>query len=354
MPGSALLPLLIARIRAEGPMTLADYMAACLGDPVHGYYRRADPLGRAGDFVTAPEVSQMFGELIGAWTASVWEGMGQPRPVHLVELGPGRGTLMADALRVIARTAPGFRAALDLHLVETSPALRRRQQAVLPDAAWHAAWSEVPAGPTILIANEFFDALPIRQLRRSAAGWQERHVAVEQERLAYLDLPAADPALPDAPPGTTLEINPEGRRLAGAIAARLVADGGAALVIDYGARHGQGDSVQAVKAHRFHDPLADPGEADLTAHVDFGALADAAREAGAAVHGPVDQGLLLTRLGITVRAATLSRKADAAGAQRIAGELRRLIHPGEMGTLFKAMAITAPALPTPPGFAAPQ
>ncbi|HUA53275.1 MAG TPA: SAM-dependent methyltransferase [Candidatus Sulfotelmatobacter sp.] len=349
-----------AEIAASGPMDVAEFMARALGDPVHGYYRTRDPLGAKGDFITAPEVSQMFGELIGLWCAETWQRLGAPTPVHLVELGPGRGTLMADALRATARAAPAFRAALDLHLVETSPALRDAQRARLAGAAptWHDDVASVPDGPALIVANEFLDALPIHQLARTEDGWCARQIAPDDAdrlafRIARAPSPLADELAPEvarAPLGAIAELSMAARGLVGALARRCAVQGGGALLIDYGpAESAAGDSLQAVRRHRPHPVLEDPGEADLTAHVDFAALARAAR-GHAAVHGPLDQGTFLRRLGIAARAEALfgDKPATIAAAGRAA--LARLIEPGQMGTLFKVMALGAPGAPTPPGF----
>ena len=345
------------RIRRDGPLSVAAYMELCLNHPSHGYYRRGRPIGAAGDFITAPEVSQMFGELISLWCAAVWQSMGRPRPVRLVELGPGRGTLLADALRA-AETVPAFRAAIDLHLVETSETLRAEQAASLGDArpAWHERFETVPAGPVLVVANEFFDALPIRQFERVGDTWRERMVtlAPDAETLSFAVNGAACPdaaALGAAPAGAIVERAPARDALAAALAARVATDGGAALIVDYGhARPGIGDTLQAVKRHRRHGVLEDPGSADLTAHVDFSALAAAARGAGAEAFGPVLQGAFLRALGIDVRAARLRQSAGAEQAAAIDAALRRLTGADEMGTLFKALAIAHPALGAPPGF----
>ncbi|MEX0815038.1 MAG: SAM-dependent methyltransferase [Dongiaceae bacterium] len=353
---------LARRIREGGPLTVAAYMAEALGNPEHGYYRRGDPFGVAGDFITAPEISQMFGELIGLWCAETWRRMGGPDPVRLVELGPGRGTLMADALRAV-RLVPEFRAAIDLHLVETSPLLRVRQAKMLRAAeltpAWHDDFAGVPDGPLLLVANEFFDALPIHQFQRVGDFWRERVVALDAQgrgfrfALAAAGPAAALPAPADAPDGAIAEICPAGRDLAAAIGARVARDGGAALIVDYGpAESAAGDSLQAVRRHRPVDPLADPGAADLTAHVDFAALARAAAAAGAAAHGPLPQGLLLDRLGILMRAAVLVQRATPAQVRDISTAARRLRDPLNMGRLFKALAIAAPGL-APPEFEPP-
>jgi len=347
--------LLADRIRREGPLTVREYMRLCLTHPEHGYYRSRPAVGAAGDFITAPEISQVFGELIGLWAAEVWTAMGRPAPLRLVELGPGRGTLMADALRAVAKVAPDFRAAIALHLVEINADLRRQQAAALmklPGAAaspqWHETLADVPNGPLIVIANEFFDALPIRQVVRTADGWRERMVTYADGSFRFAEGPRVNGPAITAEIGAIVETSPDGGALAGAIGARLVADGGAALIIDYGpAAPGLGDTLQAVRAHEKVSPLAEPGAADLTAHVDFAGLTTAARAAGAAAYGPVPQATLLNRLGIFARAATLLQHATAAQAGRIESGVRRLIEPAEMGTLFQAIAIATPRLAVP-------
>jgi NADH dehydrogenase [ubiquinone] 1 alpha subcomplex assembly factor 7 len=341
---------LAQRIGAEGPLSVAAYMDEALFHPRWGYYASRDPLGARGDFVTAPEISQVFGELIGLWCVDLWQRLGAPDPVLLVELGPGRGTLMRDALRA-ARVVPDFLRAAKLHLVERSPVLRAVQQQGLGEATWHDDLAAVPPGPMLLVANEFLDALPIRQFVRGAAGWRERAVTFAGSALAFADMPTAEP-LDDAPPGAVRERRPAARALARAVAARLARDGGAALFIDYGYWPSAcGDTLQAVRRHRSHDVLAEPGTADLTAHVDFADFAAAAEAAGARLWGPVSQGDFLQRLGIDARAARLIASADAAQAHLIRSGCRRLIDPAEMGRLFKALALTYPAAPPPAGFA---
>jgi NADH dehydrogenase [ubiquinone] 1 alpha subcomplex assembly factor 7 len=351
-------------IADEGPLPVARYMALCLTHPRHGYYVTHDPLGERGDFVTAPEVSQMFGELIGLWAATVWRMMGAPRTVNLIELGPGRGTLMADALRA-ARLVPAFRAAIRVHLVETSPVLKQRQRETLSWLAepptWHGDIAHVPSGPSIVIANEFFDALPVHQAVKASDGWHERVVGrggddetlvfgLSPEPLRGLD--AAWPAnVRGAAEGALFEWRSDA--VVREVARRLVRDNGAALVIDYG--HGEsapGETLQAVAGHGFADPLASPGEMDLTAHVDFAALGRAARQEGAGVNGPVTQGDFLRRLGIAERAQRLAANATAKQASAVEAALTRLTddRPTGMGTLFKAMAIAHPGLATLPGF----
>jgi NADH dehydrogenase [ubiquinone] 1 alpha subcomplex assembly factor 7 len=348
-------------IASEGPISVERYMGLALSHPRHGYYRSRDPFGARGDFITAPEISQMFGELIGLWAADCWAKMGNPEGLALVELGPGRGTLMADALRA-ARAMPGFLEASSVHLVETSEVLRAAQRDTLARAdtagvpiAWHGRFADIPEGPLILIANEFFDALPIRQYMRGAQGWRERLIGLDDKGALAFGLSAnIEPALRlVAPEGAVLEICPEGLALTRDIATRLLANGGAALVIDYGhVRPGFGDTLQAMRRHRFVDPLAAPGEADLTAHVDFAALGRAARDAGAALHGPVRQGDLLRALGIEARAQRLKMSAIPPQAAAIDAALARLTGEaaGEMGALFKAMAIASPSLPSLAGF----
>ena len=348
------------RIRRDGPISVAAYMELCLHHPEHGYYRRGRPIGACGDFITAPEVSQMFGELIGLWCAAVWQSMGQPHPVRLVELGPGRGTLLADALRA-AGTVPAFRDAIDLHFVETNEILRAAQAARLADAqpTWHERFETVPPGPVLVIANEFFDALPIRQFERVGDTWRERVVMLSASsqalRFAPADATSTDiHSLGSAPAGAIVERAPAREALAGALAERVAADGGAALIVDYGhERTGLGDTLQAIRRHRRHGVLDDPGNADLTAHVDFSSLSAAARQAGTDVFGPVHQGDFLRALGIDARASRLRQNASAEQATEIAAAQRRLTGAHGMGALFKAMAFAHPALGAPPGFEQP-
>ena len=348
--------MLVERIRETGPLTVADYMQAALTDPVHGYYVTRDPLGAAGDFITAPEISQIFGELIGLWVADCWDAMGRPRRLKIVELGPGRGTLMADVLRTL-RVAPAMLP--DPWLIETSPVLREAQRSRL-DARWADSLEYVPPGPMVLIANEFLDALPIRQFSRAADGWHERLVAATADGsglewtlggpLSRQDagLPAA---LDSAETGDIAETSPAALALVHGVAARLVRDGGAALFIDYGTTTSRpGDSLQAVRGHQYRDPLDTPGETDLTAHVDFAALAEEAVGAGAVVHGPTPQSLFLESLGIFTRAQVLKRGATPAQSRDIDLAVHRLTAPDQMGSLFKAMALTDPSMPPPAGF----
>ncbi|WP_407523542.1 class I SAM-dependent methyltransferase [Methylobacterium oryzisoli] len=341
-------------IAQNGPIPLDRYMALCLGHPVHGYYRTRDPLGASGDFTTAPEISQIFGELIGLWAAEVWHAMGRPAPCRLVELGPGRGTLMADALRAVSTALPAFAEAIDLHLVETSPVLRRAQAARLDaagvPATWHEAAGTVPDGPALILANEFFDALPVRQFERTAQGWCERRVGLAPDgaRLVLGLDPDPTPGLPaTAGTGAILTLPSvalsEMRRLAG----RLARGGGALLCVDYGeVQLGLTDTLQAVRGHRFADPLAAPGEADLTAQVDFGALARAAVEAGARLHGPVTQAEFLGALGLAQRAERLAARARPDQAGAVTEAAARLVDSSRtgMGRLFKVLGVSGPDL----------
>ena len=346
--------LIARRIALTGPISIADFMAEALGHPRLGYYRTALPVGAAGDFTTAPEISQMFGELLGAWLADRWQAMGRPQPVRLIELGPGRGTLMADALRA-TRGVAGFHAAIDLHLVEINERLQSLQRAALAGLAptWHPRLDDVPDGPTLLLANEFFDALPVRQFEKTPRGWIERMVglAADGETLRLALAPGVTPyasLLPDAPPGAQAEICEAGRAIAAAIGARLRRDGGWALIVDYGYEGGSaGASLQAVRGHGGAAILDRPGETDLSAHVDFKALAQAT---GMPTFGPVDQGAFLRRLGIMQRAETLKARASEAQRRAIDAALARLIGPDQMGTLFRVLAVGDSRSAAPAGF----
>ena len=346
--------ILAETIRVEGPLTVERYMALALGHPIYGYYTTRDPLGAAGDFTTAPEISQMFGELLGLWAAEVWSSMGRPTVFRLIEIGPGRGTLMADALRA-ARLLPAFGKAADLHLVETSRPLCAAQARALAGSpaapTWHDAIATVPEGPAIVIANELMDALPIRQFVRSQVGWHERLVGLDPDGRLAFGL-AAEPdrrVHADGALGDVLEIGDAACALVGQIGTRLARDGGAALIIDYGySGGGHRDTLQAVRAHAYTDPLDAPGEADLTAHVDFDALARVAEHAGVTVHGPASQGDFLRALGIEARAMRLAA-ASPASAAAIATALARLTGDDGMGMLFRTMAIADRHLSELPG-----
>ena len=345
---------LARRIAQTGPITVADFMAECLMHPEHGYYATRDPFGAAGDFTTSPEISQMFGELLGLALAQAWLDRGAPAPAALAELGPGRGTLMADVLRA-TRAVPGFVAAMQVHLVEASPVLRSRQAETLAGHApcWHDTAAELPDLPLFLLANEFLDALPIRQFVRAEGGWAERLVALEGERLCFrlaapLPLAALDHRLGDTRAGDVVETSAPAASVVADVAERIVRQGGTAIFIDYGGWRSLGDTLQAVRGHRAEDPLAAPGEADLTAHVDFEAVAQAAASAGASATALVPQGVLLERLGITGRAQALARNLEGEALSRHVAAHRRLTHPDEMGSLFHTIAVHS--APPPPGF----
>jgi NADH dehydrogenase [ubiquinone] 1 alpha subcomplex assembly factor 7 len=359
--GGDLADRLVRHIGAHGPMTVAAFMAMALHDRRGGYYARRQPLGVAGDFTTGPEISQIFGELMGLWCADLWQRSGSPDPVIVAELGPGRGVLMADFLRAAASVA-GFRRAMRLHLVEASPVLRAEQAARLGGAGpiWHSDVGELPEGPLLLVANEFVDALPIRQLVRGGSYWAERLVAVDPGgRLCFAigpESPALSLLLPadrrDAAPGTIVELSPAAAALAAGVAGRLTQQPpGAALFVDYGYADGTpGSTLAAIGAHRAAGLLDSPGRADISAHVDFAAFAAAARADGAAVYGPVSQSEFLTALGAELRLAALLRQALPGQRAALETGLRRLIDPAEMGTLFKVLAVTSPGLPAPAGF----
>ena len=317
------------------------------------YYATHDPFA---DFTTSPEISQVFGEILGLWAAVTWQILGAPTPVMLVEAGPGRGTLMADALRATAQAMPAFRVALNVHFIETSPRLRAEQAARVPDAVWHEGLSSVPDGPMILLANEFLDALPIRQFVRRADGWMERYVGENGFEEKPTDLPpchASECRHDGVEEGTILEICQPAVTLVQALAARFARHRGAAVFLDYGPEHSfYGDSLQALANGKPADPLSPPGTADLTAHVDFAALAAAARQAGASVHGPVAQGLFLAELGLYQRTNRLARSLPPARAAAAMDAARRLGEPDRMGRLFKALAIGGAGCPALPGFGA--
>jgi len=360
--GTALQREIRRLVTTTGPMPVADYMRLALTHPRYGYYITRDPLGAAGDFITAPEISQMFGELIGLWMAEVWRLMGAPENVRVVELGPGRGTLLLDALRA-ARLSPGFREAIVLHLVEVSPTLQKLQQQRLQaldvPALWHPTLEDVPGGPAIIVANEFIDALPVHQAVWQTDGWHERVVEIGADGklcfgTARDPLPHFETSLPRAlrgsPMGSIFEWRDD--RIALELG-RRVRSQGAALILDYGhVKYGLGDTLQAVAGHAYVDPLQSPGEADLTAHVDFEALAQSAESIGGRIHGPILQREFLLRLGIEQRAATLKAIAPRDKALEIELAASRLTASGAqgMGELFKALAIADPKLGALPGF----
>lgn len=341
-------------IKSSGPMPVWRYMELCLLHPEHGYYVSRDPLGREGDFTTSPEVSQMFGELLGLWAASVWRAIGSPPILRLVELGPGRGTMMADALRAL-RVLPPLYQSLTIHMVEVNPVLREKQRATLSgvrNITWHDSIDDIVEGPAVIFANEYFDVLPIHQMVKRDTGWHERVVDLDANGKLVFGA-AAEPTprfevlLPPlvraAPPGAVFEWRPDTEIMK--IATRVRDQDGAALIIDYGhMRSDAGDTFQAIARHSFTDPLKNPGQADVTAHVDFQALTRAAEDLGARVHGPVTQGDFLKRLGIESRAATLMAKATHEVSADISGALKRLTEPGRggMGSMFKVLGVSQP------------
>ncbi|MEM8573051.1 MAG: SAM-dependent methyltransferase [Pseudomonadota bacterium] len=358
--------LLSVRLKAQiariGPISVERYMDVCLADAKAGYYPSKQPIGAAGDFITAPEVSQVFGELLGLWAYAVWQSMGSPNPVILAELGPGRGTLMADALRAL-RHLPGFLDGAKVALVETSPPLRQAQEDALSDTeadvSWHEVIGTVPDGPTIVIANEFIDALPIRQLVWRDGQWRERCVTIATDGgFAFCEgraLPVEGlrrkAELRQLPEGSILEVRPAANAVVAALAERAKEAPLAALIVDYGHETTEcGDTLQAISRHKFANPLETPGNVDLTAHVDFGALKDAAWNNDLLTYGPKSQSALLMDLGLDARLDRLCTDASPEPRETLMAGAERLVDPAAMGVLFKALAITSKDLPPPPAF----
>jgi SAM-dependent MidA family methyltransferase len=346
-------------IRAAGPISVADYMAVCLFHPDHGYYTTREPFGAKGDFITAPEVSQMFGELIAVWLAQAWQANGKPLPATVAEIGPGRGTLMKDMVRTIGRIAPDLAAGADFALVEASPRLTAVQQETLRDGgrpfAWHAELDALPDGPLFIVGNEIFDALPFRQFVKHDAKWLERAIGLNADgnfqfgigtaALAPESLPTA---AKDAPDGSTFEIAPAREALMSSIATRIAAHGGAGIFFDYGhLKPGLGDTFQAIRTHRSEGVLDNPGEADLTSHVDFAALAAVARSHGLEIH-TATQGEFLLGMGLLERAGRLGQATDNAAREKITADVVRLAGPEQMGELFKVLAILPRGMAMPP------
>lgn len=356
---TALKQQMIKRIEATGPITLAAYMAECLMHPKHGYYQQQAVFGADGDFTTAPEVSQMFGEMIGLWLADRWIKMGRPAKVKLIELGPGRGTLMADILRA-TEPVEDFQAAIDVHFVEASTQLRAIQAKQVPTAQWHDTLAQVPdedGVPSLIIANEFFDALPIHQYEKNDGKWVERMVGCVDDALALVGGPCGPQftlvpeAIKAGPEGSIAEVCPAALSIVGDIAERLNIRGGAALAVDYGYRKSAaGDTFQALQNHEYCDPFSSPGEADLTAHVNFEILKTAATEKGLKAYGPAMQGMFLMAIGLGARAQVLAGQGDEAFQASILSDLKRLTATDQMGTLFKVLALQPHDLPPPPGF----
>jgi SAM-dependent MidA family methyltransferase len=363
-PREQLRAQLLARIASEGAMPVSTFMAEALFDPMAGYYATKDPLGADKDFITSPEISQMFGEFIGLWAAECWGQMGAPHPVQLAELGPGTGRMMSDALRAGA-AAPGFIEAAQLSLVEASPALKMVQGQTLAAAPVQPRWlrqiDDIPSGPSLIVSNEFLDCLPIRQAVKMGGVWRERLVGLspdDETQFAFVlggalsdaDLALIAPTLRDEPDGALVELRPADAPVIEAIAERFKAAPGYALFIDYGSSTPEpGDTLQAIAKHEKVDPLEEPGGADLTAWVDFQTLAELGHAAGLDVYGPVGQGDFLRGLGIETRAAALARGRRDAVAAKLQRQLDRLVAPEEMGELFKVIAFASPGLPPPPG-----
>ncbi len=347
--------LIRAEIETTGPITVSRYMQLCLAHPEHGYYVKRDPLGRDGDFTTAPEISQLFGELIGAWLVEAWRQLGRPTPCTLVELGPGRGTLIADILRIVS-LEPTLRDAIDIHLVETSPALRAEQITTLAhlgvSPTHHDTLDSLPDRPTLWVANEFFDALPTNQWVRTQKGWNARKVGVDGNGdLTFgvdpTPLPAPKP-IAEGPHGTIVEHSPAQDAVMQQLANHVQEHGGAGLIIDYGAlKTGTGDTLQAVRRHEKVNPLADPGDADLTTHVDFEHLAQIARDHGVTNLGAADQGAFLLALGLLERAGHLGAGSNSATQNAISLAVERLAGDAAMGKLFKVMGFASAAIPLP-------
>ncbi len=339
------------QIRAGGPISLATYMSLCLSHPKRGYYAQGEPLGAKGDFITAPEISQMFGELIGFFLVNLWQQMGEPPSFTLLELGPGRGTLMEDALRVACR-AQGFADGLHLQLFESNANLRSEQAKHL--SLYTPYWSEtvdaVSEDPLLVVANEFFDALPIRQFVATPTGWRERLVGLREDKRVFglspmpFPIGALPPAVVQAEPGAVYEVSLAGQQIVRQLASLIARQSGAMLIIDYGHEPtGLGETLQAVRSHAYADPLEAPGQTDISAHVDFEALGDAARDSGLIVHPVTTQGEFLQRLGINERAAALV-KANPGARDDLDAALNRLVGEEAMGKLFKVFCATSPGL----------
>jgi NADH dehydrogenase [ubiquinone] 1 alpha subcomplex assembly factor 7 len=363
MSETALATRIRKRIKDAGPITVAEYMTLCLLDPVDGFYPTRDPLGSDGDFITAPEISQMFGECLGLWVIQSWDDLGRPTRFNLVELGPGRGVMMADMLKAVA-LQPDCLAAATVTLVEASAALQAVQAKTLGRSGAQVSWADrleaVDDAPTLVIGNEFLDCLPIRQFVRAQGAWSERRVGVVDDALRFVtDSVAASDAVtalfpgtePEPKDGDLLEVNLATAQIVDHLSERFSKQMGRALFIDYGPATTEfGDTLQAIRRHEKVGVFAQPGDADLTARVDFGAVSSLAQEAGLVVHGPETQRALLSKLGVEVRAMSLLRDNPAA-KPKLLRQLHRLMDEDEMGTLFKAICLSASGLPKPLGFA---
>ena len=351
----SLTALLQKHIEEHGPMDIAEYMVLALSHPDYGYYIRKDPLGAKGDFITAPEISQVFGELVGAWLVTQWVMMGKPKAA-LAELGPGRGTLMADILRATSKVK-GFHESISVHLMEISPVLRQKQWNAVAgkhtDLQWHLGFGEIPNKPLLLVANEFFDALPIRQFLHLDKGWMERKVALDPRGNLHFILETATPptVLKEEPVSDSYyEYSDATTAMALVLGNRILTYGGSALIIDYGYYGTHGDTLQSVKDNKYHDVLTEPGSADITAHVDFYNLIHSAVTGGAMAYGPVGQGAFLNNLGAKERTDMLLKKATAKQKKLLSSGLTRLTAPDQMGELFKVLCLVHPDLPKPEGF----
>ncbi|MET0575031.1 MAG: class I SAM-dependent methyltransferase [Mesorhizobium sp.] len=347
-------------IDAAGPIPVSEYMALCLSDPQHGYYTTREPFGSGGDFTTAPEISQMFGELVGAWLVATWHALDRPQRPLIAEVGPGRGTLMKDIARTVCKLDADMHDSASFALIETSTRLTEIQKQALQEAGpsfgWHETIDALPRQPLLIVGNELFDAIPVRQYVKTSNGWRERMVGLDDAgNLAFIaGAGSANPSLlpadaVDAADGAIVELAPARTALMQTVAERIARDGGAGLFIDYGyEKPAVGDTLQALLKHTYDDPLAHPGEADLTTHVDFSALAAAALLAGLATHFST-QGEFLLGLGLLERAGSLGAKADQTIRERLSGEVERLAGPDQMGKLFKVLAV-APKGVSLPGY----
>lgn len=354
---SALNDIIVNRVKAHGPLTVSDYMIDCLMHPDHGYYQQETVFGADGDFITAPEVSQMFGEVIGLWLVEQWRSLGSPTSFNLVEFGPGRGTLMVDILRS-SKNTPKFLRAARIFFVERSDKMRKEQKQNVPHANWLRDVDELYAGPTLVVANEFFDALPIHQFQKHEGEWLERMITIDDHDALKWTLASPSAAVSMIPStlvykeqGSIVEICPAALRITSTIAKHLAKNRGAALFIDYGYdRSSVGDTFQAMRGHAFTDPLATPGKADLTAHVNFDLIAIAAATNGMVAHGPIAQGAFLMSLGMGERAMKLVENLDDKGQEQLLSSLKRLTAPDEMGELFRVVALIGAGQRSVPGF----
>jgi len=349
-------------IKTDGPISVSHLMRIAANDTDYGYYQSRDPFGTLGDFITSPEITQAFGEIIGLWCLTAWQNAGCPDKTILIELGPGRGTLMLDILRTVKKILPKFMESIELHLVESGTTLRQQQRLTLKDyhVTWHDFISTIPQGPSLIIANEFFDVLPIDQYLMTKDGWHERLITHDpkENKLSFITVPVSKKKISKfrfeiskAETNSIFERNRSAEKFAESIAKRIFSNGIAALLIDYGyVKSGFGDTLQAVKSHQYYDPLTDIGNADLTAHVDFANLEAIFKKTGVAVHGPVLQRNFLTTLGIEHRTMTLVKKATTEQALLLIKGCQRLIAQNGMGSLFKVMAVTPKNASTPEGF----